>query len=143
MTPHPESQREKDFSLLWQQKRYEEALNTSFPDQWVWFAEHIDKESVCAYPTVAGAGEVMSEDAFSVIHEAFPFETRFNHPLEIDGYKFIWFSPPVVEKADFNSTQDNIFMAKPLYRTVYSEDFVNLWKLHRFTDHEFVEITKP
>lgn len=143
MTSNPVTQREKDFILLWQQKKYKEALMTCFPDKWIWFAEDINKETVCDYPKIAGHGEAMSEPAFNVFQKAFPEETKLNHPFEIDGYKFIWFSPPVIEKTEFFTAEFNIFMVKPLYKTIYSEVFVNLWKEHGFTGHEFVLIERP
>lgn len=143
MLASPMTEREKAFTSLWQQKKYQEALETTFPDKWIWFAEDIEKEIVCDHPIIAGAGMAFSEQAFAVIHEAFPLETKLNHPFEIDGYKFIWISPPVVEKEDFNTTEFNIFSAKPLYKTVYSENFVSLWNRHGFTGRGFEEITQP
>lgn len=143
MTYSPETEREKSFSKLWQQKRYEEALNTSFPDKWVWFVENIDKEIVCDNPNNAGSGLAFSEKAFLVINQAFPNETKLNHHFEIDGYHFVWFSPPIIEKHDFDKTSHNIFMVRPMYKKIYSEAFVNLWKEHGFSGHDYIAVTQP
>lgn len=137
---YPKTEREIAFTELWQQKKYQEALETTFPDQWVWFAEDINNEIITDYPTIAGSGEALSERAFAVINKAFPLETKLNHAFEIDGHKFFWFSPPVVDKDAFNETKLNVFMLKPRYTTVWSEKFVNIWIKYGFTGADFVEI---
>lgn len=139
----PITEKEEKFITLWQQKKYQEAIDTSFPDEWVWFSENLEKETVCDHTKIAGAGEAFSERAFAIIHAEFPEETKLNHPIELDGYKLIWVSPPVVETNDFESTPFNFFMAKPLYQSVYSEAFVNLWKQHGLVGHDFIETKEP
>lgn len=138
----PSQNIEDIFTAYWQARKFEEALNL-FPKKWVWLGENIKNELVCDHPIIVGAGIAFTSHAFEVISKEFPEETKLNHPFEIDGYKFVWTSPPVVQKEDFHLTKLNIFLAKPLYITVYSEKFVEIWKQHGFTGHEFVGIDTP
>lgn len=138
----PYSEKKELFSDLWQNKKFKEALD-NFPDEWVWLGQDIEKELICDMPLIVGAGTALSQKSFVIINNVFPEETKLNHQFEIDGYKFVWFGPTVVEKQDFDVAESNIFLLKPLYLTVFSEKFVQLWNINGFTGHKFVEIDTP
>lgn len=129
-----------EFSNLWQKKKYTEALAGFFPTSWEWIGSDLENQLVSDYPVNLGTGEVVSEKLFNLLRKKYPDETNLNHELLIDGHKYFWFSPPVIEKEELDSTALNIFMVRPRYTTMYSEDFVNLWKDNGFTGHEFVEV---
>lgn len=143
ITSEPPDDREARFSELWQQKKYSEAIETSFPDKWEWFAEDIEKETVCDHTKTCWLGEAFSERAFAIIHAEFPEETQLNHPIELDGYKFIWVSPPLIDKSEFELSTLGICLVRPVYTTFYSEEFVQLWNKHGFVGHEFIEMKEP
>lgn len=131
-----------EFTKLWQEKKYTEALENYFPKNWEWIGRDIKKQLICDYPMNHGTGEVVSEKLFNVLREKFPIETALNHSLKIEALNYFWFSPPVIESSDILTTNLNIFIAKPKYITMYSENYTNLLKDIGVSGHDFVEIKK-
>lgn len=127
----------ENFSLLWQTKQYANALEL-FPKKWKWYGEDIANEKVCDNPLVVGMGYVFSKKAFELIHSIFPNETSLHHEFSIDGYDFVWFSPPIVEKSKYTESEHNIFIVKPGYSGLFSEKFVKIWQTNGFVGNSYI-----
>lgn len=135
----PRTKKHDKFVKLWQQKKYEEALNF-FPDDWLWFTEDRSKEVVTDMPGNMFTGITFSKKAFDIMYPVFHQDMLFHHDLFIEDHHFVWVHIPIVEKKDIASTNHHLFITRPSYKTYASEVFYDFFKRQGFTGEAFILI---
>lgn len=138
-TSNQRTEREKNFVRLWSQKQHSEALKF-FPDEWKWYGEDVLNEAITDIPGTLFTGIIFSDKAFNIIYAVFKNDLKYQHPLTIDGHRFMWSSIPVINQEDATTTKHHLYMFRPLYKTHVSEVFMNFCKENNFTGRNFVPV---
>lgn len=133
----PRTEREMKFNQLWENKKFDEAMSY-FPNQWTWFSEDISKELITDMPGCLVNGLVLSKKAFTLVAQEFPGDITRHHPFELDGHLFEWIEVKIINDSDIKSTQLNIFILRPSYKTYVSERFSDFFKENNLTGNALV-----
>lgn len=138
LTPiKPRTKREIKFSQLWQSKKFDEAMEY-FPDEWAWFSEDISNEEVTDMPGNLFIGVILSQRAFKEFSKEFPEDVTRYKSFQLDGIHYVWIEVQPVNSIELKDTKLNICVARPSYKTYFSEKFVEFFKRHSFTGNQFV-----
>ncbi len=135
-TIHPTTSREREFTNLWQQKKFSEAMQY-FPDQWKWIGLEHGNEVVGDIVSSIFPGLVLSEKAFAILNNAIPHETSFHKKIYIEGQILYWVNIIRVDFEEIHKTNHQLFSSKPLITKYVSEEVYLLCKKEGLTGKNF------